>query len=52
MFLGALIGALLVLHVRIVLPLAIALAITVLVALGSWVAGRSDPEWTRVEKSP
>jgi len=50
MFLGALIGALLVLHVRIVLPLAIALAVTVLVALGSYVAGRSDPEWTRVER--
>ena len=48
MFLGALIGALLVLHVRIVLPLAIALGIAVFVALGSYVAGRSDPEWTKV----
>ncbi len=48
MFLGALIGASLVLHVRIVLPLAIALGITVFVALESYVAGRSDPEWTRV----
>jgi uncharacterized membrane protein YoaK (UPF0700 family) len=47
MLVGALIGALLVLHARIVLPLAIALAITVLVAWGSYVAGRSDPEWTR-----
>jgi uncharacterized membrane protein YoaK (UPF0700 family) len=47
MFVGALIGALLVLHVRIVLPLAIALVITAFVALGSYVAGRSDPEWTR-----
>ncbi len=47
MFIGALIGALLVLHVRIVLPLVIALAITILVALGSYVAGRSDPAWTR-----
>ena len=49
MFLGALIGAILVLHVQIVLPLALALAITMLVAVGSYVAGRSDPEWTRVE---
>ena len=49
MFLGALIGAVLVLHVRIVLPLAIALVITMFVALGSYVAGRSDPVWTRVE---
>ena len=49
MFIGALIGAVLVLHVRIVLPLAIALVITMLVALSSYVAGRSDPAWTRVE---
>ncbi len=48
-FIGALIGAVLVLHVRIVFPLAIALAITMLVALTSYVAGRSDPVWTRVE---
>ncbi len=47
MFIGALIGALLVLHVRIVFPLAIALALTMLVALGSYMAGRSDPAWTR-----
>jgi uncharacterized membrane protein YoaK (UPF0700 family) len=49
MFLGALIGAVLVLHVRIVLPLALALAITMLVAVASYMAGKSDPEWTRVE---
>jgi uncharacterized membrane protein YoaK (UPF0700 family) len=48
MFLGALIGAVLILRVRIVLPLAIALAITILVASGSYIAGRSDPAWTRV----
>jgi uncharacterized membrane protein YoaK (UPF0700 family) len=47
MFIGALIGALLVLHVRIVLPLVIALAITILVALESYAAGRSDAAWTR-----
>jgi uncharacterized membrane protein YoaK (UPF0700 family) len=50
MFLGALIGALLVLHVRIVLPLAIGLAVTMLVALGSYVSGRSDPPWTRPDE--
>ncbi len=47
MFLGALLGALLVLHVGIVLPLTIALVVTMLVGLASYVAGRSDPEWTR-----
>jgi uncharacterized membrane protein YoaK (UPF0700 family) len=49
MFVGALLGALLVLHVRIVLPLAIALAVIVLVAVASYRAGRTDPPWTRVE---
>jgi uncharacterized membrane protein YoaK (UPF0700 family) len=49
MFIGALLGALLVLHVRIVVPLAIALVIIVLVAWVSYGAGRSDPPWTRVE---
>jgi uncharacterized membrane protein YoaK (UPF0700 family) len=47
MFVGALTGALLVLHVRIVLPMALALVVTTLVAVGSYVAGKSDPEWTR-----
>ena len=49
MFIGALVGALLVLHVRIVVPLAIGLAVTLLVAAVSHVAGRSDPSWTWVE---
>jgi len=49
MFIGALLGALLVLHVHIVIPLAIGLALTVLVALASHAAGRSDPPWTRTE---
>jgi uncharacterized membrane protein YoaK (UPF0700 family) len=49
MFLGALVGALLVLHVRIVVPLAIGLAVIVLVALTSHEAGKTDPPWTRLE---
>jgi len=50
MFIGALVGALLVLHVGIVLPLAIALGVVVIVASASYAAGRSDPPWTRVEE--
>jgi uncharacterized membrane protein YoaK (UPF0700 family) len=49
MFSGALIGALLVLHIGIALPLTIALAMTVCVGLASHMAGRSDPAWTRAE---
>jgi uncharacterized membrane protein YoaK (UPF0700 family) len=49
MFVGALIGAALVLHVRIVIPLAIAFVVIVAVALISDRAGRADPPWTRVE---
>jgi uncharacterized membrane protein YoaK (UPF0700 family) len=49
MCIGAFIGALLVFHVRIVLPLAIALAITMAVALGSYLAGKSNPAWTQVK---
>jgi uncharacterized membrane protein YoaK (UPF0700 family) len=49
MFVGALFGALLVLHVRIVVPLAIALVLIALVALASYEAGKADPRWTRVE---
>ncbi len=49
MFIGALLGAVLVLHVRIVVPLVIALVVTVLVALTSYEAGKADPPWTRVE---
>ena len=49
MFLGALVGAVLVLHVHVALPLIIALAIVVLVAVVSRWAGRSNPPWTRVE---
>jgi uncharacterized membrane protein YoaK (UPF0700 family) len=49
MFIGALLGAVLVLHVRIVVPLVIALVVTVLVALASYEAGKADPPWTRVQ---
>lgn len=49
MFIGALVGAALVLHVRIVVPLAIALVVIVLVAGASYEAGRADPPWTLVE---
>ena len=45
MFLGALAGAALVLHVHLVAPLAIALVITAAVALVSWRAGTTDPAW-------
>jgi H+/Cl- antiporter ClcA len=49
MFVGALLGALLVLHARIVVPLAIAFVVIALVSVASYRAGRSDPPWTRVE---
>ena len=49
MFVGALFGALLVLHVRIVVPLAIALVVIALVALASYEAGKTDPPWTRFQ---
>lgn len=48
MFLGALLGAILVLHVHIVVPLAIALVVIASVALVSYQAGKSDPPWTQV----
>jgi uncharacterized membrane protein YoaK (UPF0700 family) len=50
MFLGALLGAVLVLHVRIVVPLAIALVVIALVAVASYEAGKADPPWTRNEE--
>jgi uncharacterized membrane protein YoaK (UPF0700 family) len=49
MFVGALVGAVLVLHVHVALPLIIALTIVVLVAVVSHWMGRSNPPWTRVE---
>jgi uncharacterized membrane protein YoaK (UPF0700 family) len=49
MFVGALLGALLVLHVRIVVPLAVALVMVTFVAWASYGAGKSDPAWTGVE---
>jgi uncharacterized membrane protein YoaK (UPF0700 family) len=49
MFVGALLGATLVLHVHVAVPLILALAIVVIVAGVSHLAGRSNPPWTRVE---
>lgn len=49
MFLGALLGAALVLHVRIVVPLAIALVVIAFVAFASFEAGKADPPWTRAD---
>ncbi len=45
MFVGALAGAALVLHVHIVAPLVIALVVTAVVALVAWRAGAGDPSW-------
>ena len=45
MFVGALAGAALALHVHTVAPLAIALVVTAAVALVSWRAGAADPSW-------
>ena len=50
MFLGALAGAAFILHVHFAVPLILALAIVFVVALIGHVAGRSNPEWTRVEE--
>jgi uncharacterized membrane protein YoaK (UPF0700 family) len=49
MFLGALAGAALILHVHVAVPLIIAVAIVVVVAGVSHVAGRSNPAWTQVD---
>ena len=45
MFIGALVGAALVLHVDIVAPLAIAFVVTAAVGFVSWWAGAADPSW-------
>jgi len=45
MFGGAAAGTALLLHVRLVAPLAIALIVTVVVAATSWRAGAADPTW-------
>ncbi len=49
MFLGALIGAVLILHVHVALPLVLALVIAVVVAALGYRSGRSNPAWTRAE---
>jgi uncharacterized membrane protein YoaK (UPF0700 family) len=50
MFLGALAGAALILHVHVAVPLIVASAIVAVVALASHWSGRSNPPWTRVEE--
>jgi uncharacterized membrane protein YoaK (UPF0700 family) len=47
MFLGALVGAVGVLHVRIEAPLAIALAALIVVAVTILALGRSEPAWSK-----
>jgi uncharacterized membrane protein YoaK (UPF0700 family) len=47
MFAGALAGALLVIHVDVALPLAIAAALLAAVALGAHRSSAGDPEWAR-----
>ena len=49
MFLGALAGAALILHVHVALPIVIALVLVVAIAVVSHVSGRSDPAWTHVD---
>ena len=49
MFLGALGGAALVLHVHVALPLVLACVIVIVVAAVSHLSGRSNPPWTLVE---
>ena len=47
MFVGALVGAVFVLHVAIVLPLVTALGVLVVSAAAGRIAGRGDPAWVR-----
>jgi uncharacterized membrane protein YoaK (UPF0700 family) len=49
MFVGALAGAALVLHVHIVAPLAIALVVTAAVGAVSWRAGAADRNWVHAD---
>ncbi len=46
MFAGALVGAALILHVHVALPLVLAAVLVVAVAAVSFASGRSDPAWT------
>jgi hypothetical protein len=49
MFIGALIGAPLILYVSFVYPIAIALIVTVIVAVTVLMLSRGDPAWVRVK---
>jgi uncharacterized membrane protein YoaK (UPF0700 family) len=50
MFVGALVGAVLIIHVHVALPLIFALAIVVAVSGVSHWSGRSNPAWTHVDE--
>jgi len=47
MFVGALIGSLLIFHVSIIYPLVSALVVMASVAVMSFLLSRSDPAWVR-----
>ncbi len=47
MFVGALVGSLLIFHVSIVYPLVIALIVMAMVAVTTRVLSRTDPAWVR-----
>jgi uncharacterized membrane protein YoaK (UPF0700 family) len=49
MFIGALVGAVLIIHVHVAVPLIFALALVLVVLAASHLSGRSNPAWTRVE---
>jgi uncharacterized membrane protein YoaK (UPF0700 family) len=49
MFLGALVGALLVVHGHVAYPLAIALAVVAIVAVATRALGASDPAWATAD---
>jgi uncharacterized membrane protein YoaK (UPF0700 family) len=49
MFIGALVGAVLIIHVHVAIPLIVALAIVVTVAGASHWSGRSNPAWTHAD---
>jgi hypothetical protein len=50
MLVGALIGAVLVIHVHIVAPLVIALVVTATIAMVTQVLGRSGAAWVRADR--
>ncbi len=49
MFVGALVGAVLVIHSRVVLPLVVALVLVAGVAAATWASGAGGPPWVRTD---